>query len=338
MYFNSLRRLAKILGAIFVFIVVFLFYGCEQDTLDNRRASRFRSEETGRFVPTNNEGRFEPGRYISGEYEGALCMNTEDHEREECEEICDEVYGKDADLCRDLPVDLIRSLDELYRHLQRPQQIRDGEDALYSRLDEYAFGVMLDISLEPMLRLIRQWNNREAKEFLIWLAQSPGASAGIKVHDTEHKILIKAFGKVVSQTVVADIVKYGIAADLKGFGDTFLVLAEGVKNIEIFDAIHDLINKFCSSAQCKLIHYCVSIKNERTPSYRSQCDYFRGSRFTFSNVEYCYVHGPNVWNYWSDLHRQGLIVDDTFQPNFEITADVCNNICSSNINLCERKE
>ena len=329
----SINCLAKTLGKCFIFIVL-LFCGCE-DELRRSTAGRFRSEETNRFVPTNNEGRYQVGRYISSDYEGELCQNTEDREQEECQEICNKVYGQDADKCEVLPVDLIQILDEQFQYLESPQQIRDGEDALHSQLDEYSFGVMIDVSIEPMLRLIRQWNSREAREFLIWLAQSPGASLGIREHDTEYNIFKQVFGKIVSHSAVADIVKYGLAADLRGFGETFLVLAEVVKNEPAFALVHNLIGEFCSNTQCKMQHYCMSIKNERSPSHRNQCAYYRSSRFTFTNIDYCYIQGPNVWNYWNELHRQGLIVDDMFNQNFEITSDVCENACT-NISLCER--
>lgn len=323
---------------LIIALVLLIFCSCERSDFRRRTSSRFRAEEIGRFIRTNNEGRVEVGRYVSSDYDGELCNSTEDQEREECEESCETVYGRDSDQCKNLPVDLINILEELYKNLQSPQQIRDGEDALHTQVDEYSFGVMIDISIEPMLRLIRQWNNREAKEFLIWLARSPGASLGILEHDPSQEILPKVFGKVVSHSVVADIVKYGVAEDLRGFGETFLVLAEVVKNIPAFVLIHDLTDKFCSDTECKLQYYCVNIKNERSPSYRSQCAYFRSSRFTFSNVDYCYVHGPNVWSYWSYLHKQGLIVDTTFKQDFEITGEVCNNTCAANISLCEKRE
>ena len=326
----------KFLHLVIAFVLL-IFCSCEGSDFNRRTTDRLRSEEIGRFIPTNNEGRVEVGRYVSSEYDGELCRSTEDQEKEECTERCEKIYGRDADQCENLPVDLIGILDELYKNLQSPQQIRDGEDALHSSVDEYSFGVMLDISIEPMLRLIRQWNNREAKEFLIWLARSPGAALGILEHDTEQKILAKALEKVVSYSNAADIVKYGVAEDLRSFGETFLVLAEVVKNIPAFVLVHDLIGKFCSDAKCKLQYYCVTMKNERSSSYRSQCTYFRSSRFTFDNTDYCYVHGPNVWGYWSYLYSRGLIVDNMFEQNFEITADVCNNSCAANISLCEKR-
>ncbi len=331
----SINCLTRFFGKACIFITLF-FCGCENG-IRNSNNNRFRPDETGRVVPTNNEGRFQAGRYIRSDYEGELCNDTEDHEREECQEKCNKVYGRDADKCEVLPVDLIQELEKLVEHLESPQQIKEGENSLHSQVDEYSFGVMIDISIEPMLRLIRQWNSRHAKEFLIWLAQSPDAAAGIREHDTEYNILTQVFGKVVSYPAVADVVKYGLAADLRGFGETFLVLADVVKNDPAFALIHDLIGEFCSSTGCKLQHYCMSIKNERSPSHRNHCAYYRSSRVIFSNVGYCYIHGPNVWNNWNKLHRDGSIVDDMFNKNFEITSDVCKSTCI-NISLCERRE
>jgi len=326
----------KLLNRVAV-VVLLVFCSCERPDVRRRTSSRFRSEEINRFIRTNNEGRITVGRYVSSDYDGELCNSTEDQEREECEESCEKIYGQEADRCVKLPVDLISILEELFDSLQNPQEIKDGEDALHSQVDEYSFGVMINISIEPMLRLIRQWNNREAKEFLIWLARSPGATLGILEHDLEKEILPKAFGKVISHHVIADIVKYGVATDLRGFGENFLVLAEVVKNTYAFVLVHDLISKFCSDVKCKLQYYCINIKNDRSPSYSSPCAYFRSSRFTFSDVDYCYVYGPNVWSYWSYLHRQGLVVDTMFGQNFEITGKVCDNACKGNTNLCEKR-
>ena len=249
--------MCRFLHLVIAFVLL-VFCSCDNSNdLNRRTTTRLRSEEIGRLIRTNNEGRVEVGRYISSEYDGELCRNTEDQEREECEERCEKIYGRDSSQCEALPVDLIGILDELYKNLQSPQQIRDGEDALHSSVDEYSFGVMIDISIEPMLRLIRQWNNREAKEFLIWLARSPGASLGILEHDTEQRILAKAFDKVVSYSNAADIVKYGVAEDLRAFGETFLVLAEVVKNIPAFIMVHNLIDTFCSSF--KGINFTVNL-------------------------------------------------------------------------------
>ena len=315
-----------------------IFSACSgQDDRIADRVSRFRQLNGDTRIRTHNEGRYEVGRYISSDYEGELCRSLKEEEYESCQNKCRKMYDEESEKCERLPVDLIDSLNNLFEQMSIIQRIRDGEDALNNRVDEYNFGIMIEVSVEPVLELIRQWNNRETAEFLIWAAENPYITAAIQKYDEDHKILLRAFGKVVPYTNSADIIKYGLAKDLKGFGKTFLVLAEAVKNNPAFALSHNVIHSFCKTDKnCKLQYYCVNIRNERSPDLRNQCPYFRSSKVSFRNSQYCYIHGPDVWNYWKYLYDEGEIVDNTLDKTFVINEKVCDNVCKVNIRLCDR--
>ena len=326
---------------IFIFLIFgALFFTCtdiNEDIRQNTGRLRSQRDSYSQGIRTTNRGRYEVGSYNPGNYSGEICRDADDREQEECEDKCERMFNRDSSKCEVLPVDLIAELDTLFSQLERIQSVRDGNESLFRTVDEYNFGVLLDISITPALELLKQWAERETKEFLIWTAENEQIALSLREYDRNNEILRRAFGKISRSTNYTKVIQQGLAVDLAGFGDTFLSLAEQTRNKSAFVIADSLLQKVCGNNEnCQLQAYCVSIANERSASRRNPCTYLRGSRFRSSRDDYCYVQGPNVWSYWTFLRQDKEIVNTSFNDNFEIDDEVCDDACGSNSQHCLR--
>ena len=315
----------KILLLLLPAILLLLYCEDTEETL-TERATRIRDKDNDPIRTTGSEEYY--GEYVASDYDGSKCkdLRKDENKKEDykkCEDICDKMYSKDASDCEKLPTDLISELDELFTSMIR---IRANENQLNRRVDGFNFGVMIDVSVEPVIRLLRDWSEREIKEFLIWTATNSPISLALKYHDQEDKILRSAFRKVGrGHGSGTASMEYGVGEDLQGGGKTFWVIAAQEKNPSAFDVAHRMVESECSgSVNCIFRFYCVREEFERNVR-RGQCRYSSDRRF--SRARHCYLHGPDVWSYWTRLDSEEKIENRYIPDSVKMNEEKCDRVC-----------
>ena len=316
-------------GMAGVFLLFLLILSCVQaDPDDIERDRRIRQREQTKASVRTTGSQEIYGQYSSSDYEGDSCVDAEEDKRkigkEDCEDVCIRLFDQESNRCERLALELIEKLAKLFENMSH----LNNEEDLSRSVNSFDFGVMIDIHVQPVLTLIDNWNVRETTEFLIWTAKTPAVTLALKEHDREHEILKDAFEKVSDSTVEA-----GLAKDLRGFGKTFWNLAQGERNKSAFIVVHNLLQKIClndpnSRKNCKTKHYCTREEYEDNRRRRTICPYANDRR-SFRRLEHCYIHGPNVWNYWLSLNRDREFKDSDFPPNTKMNETVCNELCKT---------
>ncbi len=306
------------------FLLFLLVLSCtaeDPDAIDRERARRQQEQNKDAVRTTGNQEVY--GQYNSSDYKGPSCEDAEGNDKEidneYCEEVCDRLYDQESDRCEGLSVDLIKQLNRLFEDMSRV----GNEENLSRSVNSFDFGVMIDIDVEPALNLIESWNVREVAVFLIWTAKTPAITLALEHHDQEHKILKQAFEAVSDDHSV----ETGLAKDLKGFGKTFWAVAREAKNKSGFIVIHKLLQDICSDKNCKMKHYCIREEFEDTRR-RATCPY-SGSRRSYKRAEHCYIHGPDVWNYWLNLNREDEFNDPDFSSTEKMNEEECDKLCQT---------
>ena len=178
------------------FLLGVLFAGglaCE-DTKSLIRDRRSRSDRQQSTVVRTTENQNVYGKYREADYEGENC--DESDERLECRKHCEKMYDDHSNLCENIPVDLVNDLHGLFEQMQHFSE-RSGD--LEHQLDSFLFGVMIDIHIEPILILIRDyWSPRETGKFLIWVAENHSVALALQHHDQKSWILGDAFKDIGS--------------------------------------------------------------------------------------------------------------------------------------------
>ena len=314
---------------LFVFIPIgFLMLYCDDpDELSQRRYGQYRDTNIDPIRSVGTENYY--GRYNSLDYKGPDCedleKNSEDYE--ECMEICKKLYDREYRSCENLPESLISKFDDVFTELSRISE-RDSE--LGRRINDFDFGVMIDIHIEPALKLIEDWSPRETTSFLIWVAKTTAVSLALYHHDKENEILEEAFKKLADgfNNNISDV-EYGMASNLQGAGQTFLTLAEAELNPAAYVIFHRLLKDICSTKSCKLKNYCRREEFDRRTRIR-QCHYSSSRRPTFNRERACYIHGPGVWSYWVTINNEGDFDDSDFPvDSSHINEEECNRICTT---------
>jgi len=339
---NNIRfkkaSISSITCSLTIIFMSFLLLNCEDksQSIDNRARQQALQQRENRESLRRTDGGQGTyyGSYKASSYSGEKCkdLDSSSTSYEDCEKICRKVYGRLSDDCEGLPVSLIRVLNSLFDNMSH---IRDGEDQLTRRINTFDFGVMIDINIEPVIKLIRSWSIREVKEFLIWTAKNSAVSLAIMDHDEDNQILYRAFRKLGEGYASTDSkrIEYGLSTDLQGFGSTFLIIAESLtdKNLSAFVIVHKLLKRVCFgnfSKNCKLRFYCKRKEFSRSTSRGQQCHYSSDRRSSFRTT-YCYQQGPSVWSYWNKLNEDGEFDDDDFSPKDVINEVECDKLCQS---------
>ena len=311
---------------LFLFLLALSCTSEDPEAIDRERARRQQEQNKSAVRTTANQVVY--GQYNSSDYKGSSCEDAEDNDKEidneDCDDICDRMYDQESDKCEALSVDLIKKLARLFKDMSRV----GNEENLSRTVSSFDFGVMIDIDVEPALNLIEQWNIREVAEFLIWTAKTPAITLALENHDEDHQILKQAFEAVSDEHSV----EKGLAKDLKGFGKTFWALAQAERNKSAFIVIHSLLQDICSDKSCKMKHYCIRDEFENVRR-QNTCPY-SGSRRSFRRVEHCYIHGPNVWNYWLSLHGDDEFNDSDFPTSTKMNEEECDKLCQTE--SCQR--
>lgn len=336
---KKLKILLILLPAVFL-----LLYCDDTQTPDNtlkKRAERIREESRNKdpIYTTDSEDYY--GEYKSSDYEGPSCEDLEDEENKQkdyknCKESCKKMFRQDKSKCEDLSTKLISELDKLWTSMER---IRANDDQLNRRVDGFYFGVMIDISIEPVMKLLSKWSknsDREVKEFLSWTAMNPPISLALKHHDKENEIIKSAFKKVGAGSGRSgeDSIEYGLGEFLQSGGKTFWLIATDKKNPSAFEITHNLVEDVCSGSEsenCVLRFYCVREEYGRS-SFRAQCRYSSERRFRREN--HCYIHGPDVWSYWTHLNNKNTINNKAISDSVKMTEEQCNKVCMTCTSGC----
>ena len=321
--FIQILKQTKILFALLLTFCLLVYCNNPEETARERAArERLRTKE-GAPIRANIDDDYY-GRYNASDYDGPDCEDLKrDSEKrteyDECTNTCEKLYKSESDKCENLPIDLISKLDQLFTEMEN---IRQGEDYLNREVNEWDFGVMVDIDTTPALKLIKDWSQREVGEFLRWTAKTNSIALAIRHHDKESKILDAAFKKLGEGNAS---IEYGIGENLEGAGQTFLGIASNDKNPSAFIALHNLLKSICSSKNCKLKVYCSREEFDNQLSRRNQCHYASDQRF--SRSRHCYIHGPNVWNYWEEVNKEGDFYDSDFSRDERLNEETCDNLC-----------
>ncbi len=267
------------------------------------------------------------------DYDGPTCRDElEEESTHECEDRCEEMYGRESDRCEKIEISLINDLYNLFLELRNIQQ----GTKLNREADMFNFGVMIDIHVESMRQLADHWSEREAMLFLVWLARTNQVAFAIEAHDNDSVILQEVFEKVGEQyrgLNGSDYVVAGINEDLEGFGNTFWTIAQAKqpRNEGAYIIAHRLLDQICNSRDCKLQIYCSRVAYRSTRgSNVGRCPYqARGRLQSGTNSRYCYVHGATVWSFWNDLNSKNDIKDDDFKRDFRMNRKECDTVCGT---------
>lgn len=325
-------QIIKRLKILFLLLpaILFLLYCEDTEQTLRERATRIRDKDNDPIYTTDSEEYY--GEYAVADYEGPKCKSLKREEGKEkdyekCKEICEKIYNKESDDCEKVSTELIFELDKLFTSMIR---IRANEDQLNRRVDGFNFGVMIDISTEAGLELIKEWSEREVKEFLIWTATNAPISLALKHHDRDSKILRAAFRKVGKEHGSGDAsIEYGFGEDLQGGGNTFLIIATTKKNPSAFNIAYRLVESICHRDwKCILRWYCV--REEFESARRRQCRYSSEKR-GFNRDRHCYIHGPDVWSYWTYLKDEEKIneYNRIYFNHIKMNEETCNWLCST---------
>ena len=316
----------KISGLLLLLFAVCLLLYCEDpEQISRERTSRLSQKDKEPIRAKETDSYY--GIYKASDYEGEHCDNLseEDQDYEKCRKICDTIYGKKADECEDLPVELIFDLEELYNNMV---WIRAKENQLDNRINAFDFGVMIDVDVEPVLLLINAWSEREIKEFIYWVAVTSSVALALKHHDEDNVILKEAVKKLgVAAYSGNAAIEYGLGQNLRSHGDTFWVIIERNKNKNAFIIAHKLVMDICSTKNCKLKLYCLREEFQNAFARQNQCHYARDRR-SFSSKN-CYTHGPSVWSYWENLNSEGEFEDSDFPNTEKLNETVCDKVCQT---------
>ena len=319
----SVLKKIRILLVLFPAILLLLYCEDPEDIIRNRSARGQRDTDSIRSTQSDDYY----GRYKASDYDGPDCedLDREDKDYDKCREICDKMYDNESRDCERVPVKLIFDLDKLFTAMQR---IRDGSNSLERGISDFDFGVMIDIDVEPVLILIRDWTQREVTEFLIWTAKTSAVALALVHHDKDNEILTAAFKRLGEDVGGSARLEYGIGMDLQSFGQTFWAIAKKEKNWAAFVALHRLVAGICSSNKnCKLKLYCL--REEFTDRFRRQQCHYSSAQRSFSRSRHCYIHGPNVWSYWESLNKEREFRDSDFPVDAKMNEDECDKVCQT---------
>ena len=309
-----------------------LLVRCSDSVTDDdgvaERAARSRQDEKRRSPLRATDSEDYYGSYRASDYDGLHCDELERDDYDEyqnCEDICDEVYGSASDRCEDLPVELIEDLKQLYDKIYR---LRVGDNT-FSDISAFNFGVMIDVDTRSALDLIRNWSEREVGEFLIWIANRRAVSLALLKHDDANEILERALKKLSGSG------RESLGLDLEGFGRTYFAIAEDADNVAAFEIGHKIIVDECNNDRsCKQGVYCIREESDQFRRGRDTCHYSSSDRY--SRNENCYIQGPDVWSFFNTLIDEGDIRDTDFPRNYHFDEEECDMVCRTE--ECDRGE
>ncbi len=168
---------------------------------------------------------------------GPICEGDDD-----CEEICDDIYNsrRDRNDCEELSVAQVERFEEMYEILEDPDE-DDLQDIDMS--DAGDFDVFINISIEPLHKLVGKYNTREAKDFLAWIAGDEDVAEILEDEDDDYEVLDTLLDELNTDAFLA------LAVNIDS-SDNFMDLAVVAGNEKALEWIHDYLES--EHDDCKL--------------------------------------------------------------------------------------
>ena len=204
---------------------------------DNNNRPRTVDRDPGYYDDrkTRDEDRDRVLRDSRSRYKGKAC---EDEARgHDCKDQCRDIYTRrgDKEDCEELSVSQVEVLHELHELLEDPD-----DDAL-AEIDDEDFDVYLNISIDPLDKLIGRYSKKEAREFLIWLIESESSANVFEKEDEDFKafenLLENISGNISGTTIYEPFL-----AKLDG-SDKVMEVAIESGSEEIIEWFMDFINE-----------------------------------------------------------------------------------------------
>ena len=172
-------------------------------------------------------------------------------ESRDCQEICNNIYKHTADKTKcinELPVKQVELLEEAYVILGDPLK-----ESL-KQIPPDNLQVLMGVTVEPVVTLINQMSQGEAREILTWLAEDKKAVTVFKSLDRRFEVLKALLGKLHRDPDKA------LSAPINK-GNNFIEIAVEKKNDGAVDWVHEFFDEDCGivSDHTKCVfkeHYC----------------------------------------------------------------------------------
>ncbi len=183
---------------------------------------------------------------------GPTCEGDDD-----CEEICDDIYRsrRDQNDCEEFSVAQVERFEEIYEILEDPDE-DDLQDIDVS--EDGDFDAFINISIEPLHKLVGKYSSREAKDFLAWIANNEDVAERLEDEDDDYEVLDALLDELNTEAFTA------LATNIDS-SDNFMDLAVVASNEKALEWIHEYLESEhdnCSSdtntnKEACLTHYCA---------------------------------------------------------------------------------
>ena len=111
---------------------------------------------------------------------------------DDCEDICSDIYRSrnDRNKCEEYSVTQVESLEGVHEAFEDPD-VDDLEELDLSDVDLY-----LNISIEPLHKLIQKYRERESEDFLTWVAQNDEVAKILEKEDRDYEVIDRLFDSI----------------------------------------------------------------------------------------------------------------------------------------------
>ncbi len=170
---------------------------------------------------------------------GKVCKGDED-----CEDICDDIYSsrRERNDCEELSITQVNRFEGIYETLEDSDE-DDLQDIDVSKDGD--FDVFINVSIEPLHKLVGKYSSREAKDFLAWIANNKDVAELLENEDDDYEVLERLLGRLGASDNLFEALK----KNLDG-GDTFIDLAVTADNEVALEWIYEYLEE--KDSNCKL--------------------------------------------------------------------------------------
>ena len=153
---------------------------------------------------------------------------------ERCQEICDEIFElrEDRELCEEFSMEDVEKLRAVSRIL------KDFDRNNSTSLDLKDLEFLLNISLDPLEKILEQMSDDQKDDFLLWLAADPEAAGIIGNAEKEFEFLKYVLGP--SESDILSQINKPIDDE-----DTVIEIALNKNNRSILEWFHDFFGSNC---------------------------------------------------------------------------------------------
>ena len=125
------------------------------------------------------------------------------HDYESCKNICENIYSRSSGRqdCEDLSVEEVEALEVLDEYLEKPD-LYELQD-----IDSYDLEVYISVSIDPLDNHVSDWNKRETKAVLKWIAVDYDVARIFEEEDNDYEILKTMLNKIspLSDAVITKV-------------------------------------------------------------------------------------------------------------------------------------